>query len=219
MNILTVPGVGGSESAHWQSWLERQLSNSIRVEQDHWNQPVLDVWVKRFHEVLSNQPEPVVIVAHSFGCLTSVAALAQHPELRAQVRGLLLVAPANPERFSHSGLRQANQASIADQFLQTIQVPTRLIASQTDPWLGFEDAKKLAQQWHASLHDLGEAGHINVASGYGAWPEVFYHLDALNTVYEHHNVSPINQQRGQSMSKTMSKSMALTHPTQILPAF
>lgn len=181
MKILTVPGVGGSDSSHWQSWLEQQVDDSTRVEQDQWNQPVLSVWVQRFTETLLQQQSPVYVVAHSFGCLTAVAALTQRPELKQRIIGLLLVAPANPERFSSNGLRQQGEKSIADQLQQhALSVPTRLIASRTDPWLSYADAVKLAATWRATLVDLGNAGHINVASGYGAWPQVFHHLHALH---------------------------------------
>ena len=38
---VIVPGVGGSEHQHWQSWLQRQLVSSSRVEQKNWDRPVL----------------------------------------------------------------------------------------------------------------------------------------------------------------------------------
>jgi predicted alpha/beta hydrolase family esterase len=34
----------------------------------------------------------------------------------------------------------------------------------------FGQACVLARHWRADLIDLGFAGHINVASGYGPWP-------------------------------------------------
>jgi predicted alpha/beta hydrolase family esterase len=179
MKALIVPGVGGSEKAHWQSWLQEQLHDATRVEQDHWNKPVLDVWVQRFTEVLLQQTAPVQVVAHSFGCLTSVAALTRYPALKQRIAGLLLVAPANPERFSISGLRQDGEASIAHLLQHTgLPVPTQLIASRNDPWLSFNTAQSWATLWAASLIDLGEAGHINVAAGYGAWPGIFQYLPA-----------------------------------------
>jgi predicted alpha/beta hydrolase family esterase len=36
--------------------------------------------------------------------------------------------------------------------------------------MGFDRASHLAQSWGADLVDLGHAGHINVASGFGPWP-------------------------------------------------
>jgi hypothetical protein len=32
-------------------------------------------------------------------------------------------------------------------------------------------ARWLAKRWGAEFVDMGEAGHINVASGFGPWPE------------------------------------------------
>jgi predicted alpha/beta hydrolase family esterase len=45
------------------------------------------------------------------------------------------------------------------------------VASRDDPYdaPGFAAAK--AAQWGARLVDAGEAGHVNVASGHGPWPD------------------------------------------------
>ena len=85
VHTVIVPGVGGSEAQHWQSWLQQQLVSSSRVQQKHWDRPVLNEWVAQFVKTVAAIKSPVQIVAHSFGCLTSVAALAEHPELRAKV--------------------------------------------------------------------------------------------------------------------------------------
>lgn len=78
------------------------------------------------------------IVAHSFGCLTSVAALAEHPELQAQVKKLILVAPANPARFGEAGFARHSLTDYKDYFHQLkINVPTTLLISENDPWLDF----------------------------------------------------------------------------------
>ena len=45
-----------------------------------------------------------------------------------------------------------------------------IVASRTDPYLSFRRARSLASAWGARLVDYGDAGHINVAAGYGAWP-------------------------------------------------
>ena len=38
-----------------------------------------------------------------------------------------------------------------------------------------------AAGWGAELVDLGEVGHLNPASGYGAWPRAEGFIDALAT--------------------------------------
>lgn len=39
IHTVIVPGVGGSEHDHWQSWLQRQLKSCSRVQQQDWNKP------------------------------------------------------------------------------------------------------------------------------------------------------------------------------------
>jgi predicted alpha/beta hydrolase family esterase len=43
-------------------------------------------------------------------------------------------------------------------------------ASRNDPWMSFSRAAQLAKTWQADVIDMGFAGHINVASGFGPWP-------------------------------------------------
>jgi len=176
-HTLIVPGVGGSEYDHWQSWLQRQLMSCSRVQQKDWNLPILKDWIEQFVKTVRPIKEDIQIVAHSFGCLTTIAALAQHPELNAKIKKLVLVAPANPARFGDAGFARDSNNDYAAYFQQLkISVPTTMIISENDPWLGFEDAQNLAKAWKQKPVSVGLAGHINVASGYGPFPEIFKHL-------------------------------------------
>lgn len=176
-HTLIVPGVGGSEVQHWQSWLQQQLVSSSRVQQKYWDRPVLSEWVSQFVKTVAEIKSPIQIVAHSFGCLTSVAALAEHPELKAKVKNLVLVAPANPARFGESGFARHSLTDYKQYFYQlNIDVPTTLLISENDPWLNYVDALQLAQAWQLTPINLGPVGHVNVASGYGPFPEIFNYL-------------------------------------------
>ncbi|RLZ10968.1 alpha/beta hydrolase [Acinetobacter sp. 2JN-4] len=176
-HTLIVPGVGGSEVQHWQSWLQQQLVSSSRVQQKYWDRPVLSEWVSQFVKTVAEIKSPIQIVAHSFGCLTSVAALAEHPELKAKVKNLVLVAPANPARFGESGFARHSLTDYKQYFYQlNIDVPTTLLISENDPWLNYVDALELAQAWQLTPINLGPVGHVNVASGYGPFPEIFNYL-------------------------------------------
>lgn len=177
IHTVIVPGVGGSEAQHWQSWLQRNLMSSSRVNQTDWNQPVLNHWVEQFTKTLRPLQSDVQIVAHSFGCLTTVAALALHPELNKYVKKLILVAPANPARFGEAGFARDSKTDYQAFFHQLkIQVPTTLLISENDPWLSFEDAQQLARSWKLQPVNLGQVGHINVASGFGPFPEIYDYL-------------------------------------------
>ncbi|MCK4088831.1 esterase [Acinetobacter radioresistens] len=179
IHTVIVPGVGGSEYEHWQSWLQRQLRSCSRVQQTDWNMPILQEWIAQFVKTVSLHQEPLQIVAHSFGCLTSIAALAEYPELAHRIKNLVLVAPANPERFGEAGFARNSQYNYAEYFQNLkIRVPAQLIISDNDPWFKLEDAQFFANAWNLKPVSLGKVGHINVASGFGPFPEIFDFLIA-----------------------------------------
>lgn len=193
IHTVIVPGVGGSEHDHWQSWLQRQLKSCSRVQQQDWNKPVLHEWVEQFIKTVQAIQEPIQIVAHSFGCLTTVAALAQHPELNQNIKNLVLVAPANPARFGDAGFARDSQNDYQQYFHQLkLQVPTQMIISENDPWLNFQDALQLAKAWKIRPKNLGQVGHINVASGFGPFPEIYDFLISENVLK---NISFYNESK------------------------
>lgn len=193
IHTVIVPGVGGSEHDHWQSWLQRQLKSCSRVQQQDWNKPVLHAWVEQFVKTVQAIQEPIQIVAHSFGCLTTVAALAQHPELNQNIKNLVLVAPANPARFGDAGFARESQNDYQQYFHQLkLQAPTQMIISENDPWLNFQDALQLAKAWKIRPKNLGQVGHINVASGFGPFPEIYDFLISENVLK---NISFYNESK------------------------
>lgn len=155
-NVLIIPGRGNSEAAHWQSILESSIPGAIRVEQD-WNDNDIEIWSDRIDRAVARLKTPPLVVAHSFGCLATAYA---QIVLGTPIGASLFVAPAAPARF---GIDRRIFAS-------PLERPGCLIASETDPWLSLEEAISLAQDWGIETINLGAAGHINAASGYGRWP-------------------------------------------------
>ena len=51
-----------------------------------------------------------------------------------------------------------------------------MLISENDPWLSFEDAQVLAKAWKIKPINLGAVGHVNVASGFGPFPEIEQYL-------------------------------------------
>ena len=157
--LVIVPGLHGSGAEHWQSWLHGQVDGSVRVEQDEWSTPDLDRWSERVADTLAAQGlGPHVIVAHSFGCLATVHALQRRPAL--DVSQLLLVAPAEPNRFDIAP--RLPQARLAAR--------SCVVASDNDPWMSATQAHSWALRWGSDWINLGNAGHVNVDSGYGPFP-------------------------------------------------
>lgn len=156
--VLIIPGLRDSGPGHWQTWWQFRDEHARRVEQQNWHKPDLERWAARVREAVERSPEPVWLVAHSFGCLASVRAAAACP---GRVAGALLVAPADPERF---GIEPALLA-------ERLDFPSLLVASTNDPWMPFDRAVSWAERWGSRLVDLGRAGHINTESGFGPWPQ------------------------------------------------
>jgi len=156
--ILIVPGLGDSGPDHWQTWLEARERSALRITQENWCEPDLERWSARLREAIDLAVGPVWLVGHSFGCLVSVHAVAECPD---RVVGALLVAPADPDRVGVGSALSTTRLAF----------PSLLVASTTDPWLKLSTATHWADQWGSRLVNLGAAGHINVDSGYGPWPE------------------------------------------------
>jgi len=173
--LVTVPGLHGSDGAHWQTWLEGQFPRALRVEQADWDAPDLAVWSAALGAVLARERGPFVLAAHSFGCLVAAHAL-QQGKVRADVAGVLFVAPASPGKFRFAGALDARR----------LAVPSILIGSETDPWMPLSGARELAQRLGSAFVNLGDAGHINTAAGFGPWPRAKDFIDTLAHCDEPH---------------------------------
>lgn len=171
VTLVTVPGLYGSEDAHWQSWLEGEMPAAQRVEQRAWDVPHLDTWSDAVHDTLARIDGPVVLAAHSFGCLATAHALthAKRVSLMSRVKGVLFVAPASPAKFRFAGGFSARR-------LDTLSL---VVGSETDPWMPLDEARTLAQRWNSAFVNLGDAGHINTAAGFGPWPLARHFVETL----------------------------------------
>ena len=159
-SIIIVPGWRDSGPGHWQTlWAER-LPQARRVVQDDWHTPTRSAWVARLEETVLEQPGPVVIVAHSLGCITTAH---MKPEVAARVSGALLVAPADPER-------RAVLSDFAPVPYAALPYRSILVASSNDPYCPIRLAGAYARAWGSEFVRLQNAGHINVDSGHGEWP-------------------------------------------------
>lgn len=165
-HILIVPGLRNSGPSHWQTWLEELLPGTHRVEQADWERPCLSDWAVRVREEIDNLAGSLWIVAHSFGCLAAVTAAFSRPE---RIRGALLVAPADPDRFRQPAILLEER----------LPFPSLVVSSSNDPWVKASVAEHWAGQWGSDFVNIGEAGHINVDSGHGPWPQGLDYLQRL----------------------------------------
>jgi len=165
VTVLLLPGWQNSGAGHWQSRWEA-LHGDRRVEQHDWLRPLRGDWSARLEEEVLAAPTPVLLAAHSLGCIL-VAAWAAHSRNTARVRGALLVAPGDVER---EDLRQ-QIPGWSPVVRQRLLFAATLVGSTNDPYCSAERAQQLAGDWGARFVNLGPRGHINAESGLGDWPE------------------------------------------------
>lgn len=175
---LIVPGLDGSPAPHWQDWWAATDPTAYIVDQHDWARPTPEAWEAELAGAILNHPG-CILVGHSLGAILVARMLTRWPQL--DVSAALLVAPANPDTSE----RLAAFAGIPS---QRLGVPATVVASRNDPWMSFAQSASLARAWGGDLVDLGFAGHINVASGFGPWPAA---LSLRNALAERASITPV----------------------------
>jgi len=168
--VLIVPGLRDHVPQHWQTLLASQLPRVRNVTPMGRDNLDCHARVEAIEAAAAQIDGPIVVVAHSGGVISLVhwARLT-----RRAVRGALLATPADfdqplPEGYpSMEALEGACWLPVPRNAL-----PFRSIvaASRNDPLARYERVATFARSWGSKLVDLGEVGHLNPASGYGAWP-------------------------------------------------
>lgn len=163
--ILTVPGLGDSGPGHWQSRWEETLPDCRRVDLGLWDDPHRNTWVNKINLAVQRADRPVVLVAHSLGCL-AVAWWAEYEQpTDGKVIGALLVAPPDVEERPIDR-RLTRFAPVPP---SELPFPSIVVASRDDPYMPFGQANRLARTWGARFADAGAVGHINAQSNVGEW--------------------------------------------------
>lgn len=168
--ILIVPGLRDHVAQHWQTLLEKKLTKAASV-------PPLEVdglscaaRVAALDTALARIDGPVILVAHSAGVMITVQWARRHDR---KIQGALLATPADlesplPEGYPSLGtLAHHGWCPIPRDPLPFASI---VCASRNDPLARFDRVAELARDWGSRLVDLGEAGHLNPASGFGEWP-------------------------------------------------
>lgn len=179
VGYVIVPGIGGSDDAHWQTLWERQWGSetAIRIEPGSWSQPDLHDWVEaiaRAAEVIESRDRDVMLIAHSLGCWATSEWLQQTNSR--YPRGALLVAPPDPTS-------EAFPADAAPTFVNVaarpLTCPSVVVASTNDPYCDLRVAEEFASSWGSDLKVAGELGHLNSASGVREWTTARELLDRV----------------------------------------
>ena len=163
-DILIAPGLGNSGPGHWQRRWAARMANARVVEQEDWDRPVVADWVARLHREILLATRPVVLVGHSLAVAAIVLTAQRLADTK--VRGAFLVSPPDFDSDALPPLIRPFKPPT-----DPLPFPSMVVASSTDPLVSLERARGFAADWGGDFVPAGDAGHINVASGHGPWPE------------------------------------------------
>ncbi len=92
---LFIPGFGNSDEDHWQTYFEKQLTNSHWIQQKSWDKPQCHDWINEINTtVMRHDSETVLLVSHSLG---GIAVAHWASRFNTKVKGAFIVAPTDLE--------------------------------------------------------------------------------------------------------------------------
>ena len=182
--ILVVPGLRDHVAQHWQTLLAARFQQQRRAVRSVTPMGRDDLSCAARVEAIEREARaidgPLVIVAHSGGCIT-VAHWARHT--RRAVHGALLATPPDFETPMPEGYPSLDALAAAGWLpVPRERLPFRSVVavSRDDPLASAQRVLSLANQWGSECVDLGAVGHLNPASGYGEWPRADALIEALS---------------------------------------
>ncbi|MBO1326771.1 alpha/beta hydrolase [Acetobacter sp. TBRC 12305] len=179
--VVTVPGLDNSGPLHWHTAWERHLGAQgiacTRLEQENWSEPHYAAWRERLDSMVARATRPVLLAAHSLGCVLVARWAGENPLAARHVAGALLVAPADTEQ--HTGPDKPRVADFTPLPRDRLPFPALVVASDNDPWLEIGRARMLARCWGGECVPAGAHGHLGSDAELGMWPTGLCLLERL----------------------------------------
>lgn len=163
--VIILAGLWNSGPQHWQTLWEQKHPNWKRAHHRDWNNPECDEWVAEVDAAIAESEGPPVLVAHSLACVAVAKWAASGSPLN--IAGAFLVAPSDVDAPNYP----VEAVGFQPMPMEKLPFPSILVASSNDEYVTLERARAIAAAWGSRFVEIGEAGHINGASGYGDWPE------------------------------------------------
>lgn len=160
--VLILHGLSGSSYPHWQAQLAIDLIKDDYVvsfpELPNKNSPNLQEW-KDFVKNEIAHFNPNIVVCHS---LANILWFHLCEELDIFLDKLMLVAPVRDEKLKEA------QSFFPYPRSKNLRAKEIIMAASTnDPYMSLEEAIKLQSELNIGMKIMQDAGHINVASGFG----------------------------------------------------
>ena len=136
------------------------------MEQRNWTRPSRREWIAQIGDDVAGGDSPVILVAHSLGCLAVAQWAAEAGTNTQSLARAFLVAPP---WLTESDQCPGELADFLPMPLWQLPFPSYLLAVKMIRTCPSKSLR--ASAWGSEFINIGRQGHINVASGHGAWPE------------------------------------------------
>ena len=177
--VLFVPGLRDHVADHWQTLLAAELPGSRTVPPLEHDKLSCAARVEALDRAILGIHGPVVLAAHSAGCLMVAHWAQKHGR---PIAGALLAAPADVETPLPPGYPTFEELE-GNGWLPIPREPlpfrSIVAASTNDPLAALDRTAMFARNWGSSIVLIGEVGHLNPAAGFGPWPQGKALLEAL----------------------------------------
>ena len=183
--ILIIPGLRDHVAEHWQTLLENQLKSMrkvISVPPLEFEKLSCAARVDAIERCMQAIPEPVIVVAHSAGVAMFVHWAQKHSH---PIVGALLAAPADLDVPLPAGYPTIDVLQVNGWLpLPRSRLPfsSLVVSSVNDPLAAADRVQQMASDWGGVLVNAGAVGHLNPASGFGAWPEAMVLIQQIEGV-------------------------------------
>lgn len=170
--VLIVPGLRDHVPQHWQTLLAQRLPRVQTVPPMGRQDLDCQDRVNAIEAAVAAIDGPLIIVAHSGGCIM-VAHWAKQTTRHGQVRGALLATPPDFDLPMPDGYPTLAALDASGWFpvpRQLLPFPSLVATSRNDPLGPLARVQALARDWGSDEVELGDVGHLNPMSGFGEWP-------------------------------------------------
>lgn len=170
--VLIVPGLRDHVDTHWQTLLGHRLPRVQTVPPMGREDLDCAQRIQAIESTITRIEGPVLIVAHSAGCIMAAhwANTSAHVH---RVCGALLATPPDFDRPMPEGYPGIDALKAGGWFpvpRQRLPFSSLVACSDNDPLAASARVLTLARDWGSETVNLGAVGHLNPASGYGEWP-------------------------------------------------
>ena len=175
----------GTKDDGWYPWLDKKISNDanevIRFDMPNTANPIIDEWVSKLDEQVSQLDDHTYFVGHSIGCQTILRYLEKQNVKK--IGGILFVAPwldllpeAVSDEESYIIAQPWLNTPIDFEKIKSMTDKITCIFSDNDYFVSLEQEKRFKELLNSKTIVVKEKGHISAEDGVKELDELYNEL-------------------------------------------